>query len=62
MEEPESLLVRSRCQADDEGVEVVENLAPKPIDRAVALVHDHEVEKLDRQSRVIHDWGGVRSR
>ena len=59
VEEPERLLVRCRRQADNEGVEVVENLSPEPVDRAMALVHDDEVEELDRQGGAVDDRGGI---
>jgi len=36
-----------RRQPDDECVEVVKNLSPQPVDGAMALVHDDEVEELD---------------
>ncbi len=55
VEEPERLLVRRRGQADREGVEVVEHLPPEAVDRAVALVHDHHVERLRRDGRVVLD-------
>ena len=49
VEEPERLLARRGGEADEEGVEVLEDLAPHPVDRAVALVDDDHVEGLDRQ-------------
>jgi hypothetical protein len=35
-------------EADEEGVEVVEDLAPEVVDRAVALIDDDEIEELGR--------------
>jgi len=35
VEDPNACLVRCRRQADNEGVEVVENLSPEPVDRAM---------------------------
>ena len=55
VEEPERLLVRRRGQPDREGVEVVEHLPPEPVDRAVALVDDDDVERLGRDGRVVLD-------
>ncbi len=46
VEKADGLLARRRGQPDDERVEVVEHLAPHPIDRAVTLVDDDYVEKL----------------
>ena len=42
-------------QADDEGVEVFQHLPPDVVDRAVALVHDDEIEHLDGHLRVVDD-------
>jgi hypothetical protein len=53
VEEPERLLVGSGGEADHEGVEVVDHLSPHAVDRAVALVHDHDVEGLDRHRRAV---------
>ena len=39
----------------EERVEVLEHLAPHPVDRAVALVDDDHVERLDRERRVVVD-------
>ncbi len=45
-------------QADEEGVEVLEHLAPEVVDRAVALVGDDEVEGLDGDVGVVlHGFG-----
>ncbi len=53
VEEPERLLRRRRRQPDKERVEVLDHLTPHPVDRAVALVDDHHVERLDRDRRVV---------
>ena len=58
VEEPERLLARRRGEADEEGVEVLEDLAPHPVDRAVAFVDDDHVERLDRQVLVVVDLDG----
>jgi hypothetical protein len=50
-EERERLLARGRGQADDVGVEVLEDAAPHAIDRAVRLVDDDQVERLGRHLR-----------
>ena len=55
VEEAERLLVRGRGEPDGEGVEVVEHLPPEAVDRAVALVDDHDVEELGRQLAVVLD-------
>ena len=53
VEEAERLLVRRRRESDREGVEVVEHLSPEAVDRAVALVNDHDVALLRRQPWVV---------
>ena len=40
-------------------IEVFDDLPPKVVDRAVAFVHDDEVEELRRDSRVILDRAGI---
>ena len=55
VEEPERLLAGGGGEPDEEGVEVLEHLAPHPVDRAVALVDDDHVERLDRQRRLVVD-------
>ena len=42
-------------EADEEGLEVVEDLAPEVVDRAVALIDDDEIEKLGRDLGVVGD-------
>jgi hypothetical protein len=51
-EEREGLLAGGGGQADDVGVEVLEDAAPDAVDRAVRLVDDDEVEGLGRQVSV----------
>ena len=53
VEEAEGLLGRGGGEADQEGVEVFEHLPPEAVDRAVALVHDHDVEELGREVGVV---------
>ena len=55
IEEAEGLLAGRRCQPDEEGVEVLEHLAPDPVDGPVALVDDDQVVGLDRHGRVVDD-------
>ena len=59
VEEAEGLLGGRGGEADQEGVEVFEHLAPEVVDRAVALVDDDEVEGLDRECRVVVDRDGL---
>ena len=56
VEEAEGLLGGRGGQADEEGVEVFQDLPPQVVDRAVALVDDDEIEGLDRDGRVVGDW------
>ena len=42
VEEPDGLLRRRGCEADEEGVEVFEHLPPEAVDGAVTLVGDDE--------------------
>ena len=50
----EGALIRRGCQSYDEGVEILQHLAPDIVDRAVTLVHDDAVEKLRRVFDVIN--------
>jgi hypothetical protein len=59
VEEPEGLRYRRRRQADEMRVEVLQDRAPLPVDRAVAFVDDHEVEGLRRDLGVVLDLDGV---
>ena len=54
-EEAEGELRGRRGEADDVGVEILQHLAPELVDRAVALVSDDEVERLDRDRGVVGD-------
>ena len=53
VEEAHGLARGSRGEADQEGVEVEQHLAPQVVDGAVALVHDDEVEELRREGGVV---------
>jgi hypothetical protein len=46
VEEPEGLPDRCGGEPDQVGVEVFEHLAPLAVDRPVALVNDHQIERL----------------
>ena len=51
-----------RCsQAELDAVEMPEDSAPLPVDRAVALVGDHEIEVTRRQVAVLRDPSSARS-
>ena len=53
VEEAKRLLRGRGRQADQVGVEVFQNLAPEVVDRPVALVGEDDVERLDRDRRVV---------
>ena len=53
VEEAEGLASRRGGQADQEGIEVEQYLAPEVVDRAMTFVHDDEIKKLRRDSSVI---------
>ena len=53
VEEADGLLDGRGGEADEEGVEVFEHLAPEIVDGAVALVGDDEVEGLDGNGGVV---------
>ena len=53
VEEGERLDARRGREPHQEGVEVLQHLAPHPVDRAVALVDDDQVVGLDRHLRVV---------
>jgi hypothetical protein len=55
VEEAEGLLRRGRREADERGVEVLEDLAPEGVDRPVALVDEDDVEGLDGDRGVVGD-------
>ena len=53
VEEADGLAGRRGGEADEEGVEVEQHLAPQFVDGAVALVDDDEVEELGRDAGVV---------
>ena len=61
-EEPEGLLGRGGGQADQVGVEVLQDLTPQAVDGPVALVDDDHVERVGRQGRVVADLDRLRDR
>ena len=58
VEEADRLAGGCGGEADEEGVEVEQHLAPELVDRAVALIHDDEVEELGRDAGVVDDRPG----
>ena len=46
VEEPDGLACRRSGETDQERIEIEKHLAPEFVDRAVAFVHDDEIEKL----------------
>lgn len=54
-EEGDGLLGRGRGEADEVGVEVFEDLAPEPVNGAVALVGDDEVEGFEGDGGIVGD-------
>ena len=59
VEEAERLLGGRGSQSDQEGVKVLENLAPDVVNGAVAFVDEDHVERLDGEARVIRDFNGL---
>src|SRR5690606_3922352 len=59
IEKPEGLLRRRGRETDQEGVEVLEDLPPKGVDRAVALVDEDDIEVLDGELRAVGDRDGL---
>jgi len=57
-EEGEGAVVRGGGEADEEGVEVFDDLAPEVVDGAVAFIDDDEVEVLDGDFLVVGDGKG----
>ena len=55
VEERERVLGRGGGQADERGVEVLQNLPPQAVDRAVGLVHHDHVEELGRDRLRVDD-------
>lgn len=62
VEESERGLAGRRGEADQEGVEVFDDLPPQVVDGAVAFVDDHEVEGLDRDLRVVAHFQRILAR
>ena len=63
VEEAEGAFIRRSGEADQTGIEIIENLFPQVVDAAVALIDDDEVEGLDRPCRIVADelflFGGL---
>ncbi len=57
IEEADGLAGGRGGEADQEGIEVEQHLAPQLVDGAVALVHDDEVEELGRDAGVVDHIG-----
>src|SRR6266446_9104143 len=55
VEEAEGLLGGRGSEADQEGVEIFEDLAPEVVDRAVALVDDYKIEVFDGDAGIVGD-------
>ncbi|MCS1408502.1 MAG: hypothetical protein M2R45_01678 [Verrucomicrobia subdivision 3 bacterium] len=55
LEEPIGAVVRGGGQADQAGVEILQNLAPEVVDGAVAFVDDDEVEEFGRNLGAVDD-------
>ena len=54
-EETEGLLRRGGCQADQVGVEVLQDLTPQTVDGAMAFIDDDDVERVGRHRRAVAD-------
>ncbi len=59
IKEADGLFAGRGGEADEEGVEVFEDLAPEVVDGAMAFVGDDEVEGLDRDGGVVGDVAGA---
>ncbi len=59
IKEADGLFAGRGGEADEEGVEVFEDLAPEVVDGAMAFVGDDEVEGLDRDGGVVGDFEGA---
>ena len=57
IEEADGLAGGRGGEADEEGIEVEQHLAPQLVDGAVAFVHDDEVEELGRDAGVVDHVG-----
>ena len=62
VEEAEGGLAGGGGEADEEGIEVVEDLTPEVVDGTVAFVDDDEVEGLDRNAGIVGDGERLLSR
>src|SRR6266542_5364987 len=61
VEEAERLFPGRGGQADQEGIEVLEDLAPHVVDRAVTFVDEDDIEHLDGKAWVVSDFDWLRS-
>src|SRR6202043_1907906 len=59
VEKPESVFGGRSCKADEEGVKVLQDLAPNRVDRFVALVDDDEIEELRGNRWVVGNGYGL---
>ena len=59
VEKAEGPLIRRGREADQEGVEIFEDLFPEVVDAAVAFVDDDEIEEFDGELRVVNDGQGL---
>src|SRR5260370_107034 len=55
VEETQRLFAGRGGKSDQEGIEVLEHLAPDVVDRPVTLVDEYHVEGLDGEARVVGD-------
>ena len=46
-------------EADEEGVKIIEDLAPEIVDRAVAFIDHDDIEGFDGDARVVADGEGL---
>ena len=58
LKEPVGAVVRRGGEADQEGIEILDDLAPQVVDRAVALIDDDHVEIFGRERGVVDDRQG----
>ena len=59
LEETISAIVRRSGQADEIGVEILQNLKPEIVNREMAFVDDDEIEKLGRNLAVVDNRHGL---
>ncbi len=55
IEEAKRVLRGRGGEADEEGVEIFDDLPPEIVDGAVALIDDDEIEGLDGDARIVAD-------